>query len=163
MEQIISISQAVISGEKEKVVEIINTDPSVVNSFSEDGWTPLHLAAYFGQKEIASFLLEQGAEIHIRAKNENENTPLQAAIANKQSELVAFLIEKGSDVNAVQSGGWTGLHEAALLGNEEIIILLLENGANKMIKKNDGKTAYDIALEKGHESLLHHLQEEVSL
>ncbi|HDR3887094.1 TPA: ankyrin repeat domain-containing protein [Bacillus cereus] len=163
MEQIISISQAVISGEKEKVVEIINTDPSVVNSFSEDGWTPLHLAAYFGQKKIASFLLEQGAEIHIRAKNENENTPLQAAIANKQSELVAFLIEKGSDVNAVQSGGWTGLHEAALLGNEEIIILLLENGANKMIKKNDGKTAYDIALAKGHESLLHHLQEEVSL
>ena len=41
MEQIISISQAVIRGEKEKVVEIINTDPSVVNSFSEDGWTPL--------------------------------------------------------------------------------------------------------------------------
>ena len=48
----------------------------------------------------------------------------------------------------MQSGGWTGLHEAALLGNEEIIMLLLENGANKTIKKNDGKTAYDIALEK---------------
>ncbi|MED1410933.1 MULTISPECIES: ankyrin repeat domain-containing protein [Bacillus] len=163
MEQIILISQAIISGEKEKVVEIINSNQSIVNSYSEDGWTPLHLAAYFGQKEIASFLLEQGADIHIRAKNENENTPLQAAIANKQSELVAFLIEKGSDVNAAQSGGWTGLHEAALFGNEEIIILLLEKGANKMIKKNDGKTAYDIALEKGHESLLHHLQEEVSL
>ncbi|UYX55131.1 ankyrin repeat domain-containing protein [Bacillus thuringiensis] len=163
MEQIISVTQAVISGEKEKIVEIINEDRSIVNSYSEDGWTPLHLAAYFGQKEIASFLLEQGANIHIRAKNENENTPLQAAIANKQSELVAFLIEKGSDVNAVQSGGWTGLHEAALLGNEEIIILLLENRANKTIKKNDGKTAYDIALEKGHEHLLHHLQGEVSL
>ncbi|QWU45537.1 ankyrin repeat domain-containing protein [Bacillus sp. NP247] len=163
MEQIISVTQAVISGEKEKIVEIINEDRSIVNSYSEDGWTPLHLAAYFGQKEIASFLLEHGANIHIRAKNENENTPLQAAIANKQSELVAFLIEKGSDVNAVQSGGWTGLHEAALLGNEEIIILLLENRANKTIKKNDGKTAYDIALEKGHEHLLHHLQGEVSL
>ena len=46
---------------KEKVVEIINTDPSVVNSFSEDGWTPLHLAAYFGQKEIASFLFRTGS------------------------------------------------------------------------------------------------------
>ncbi|MFK4289479.1 ankyrin repeat domain-containing protein [Bacillus sp. RC250] len=163
MEQIISISQAVISGEKEKVVEIINTDPSFVNSFSEDGWTPLHLAAYFGQKEIASFLLEHGTNIHIRAKNENENTPLQAAIANKQIELVSFLIEKGSDVNAVQSGGWTGLHEAALLGNEDIITLLLEHGANKTTKKNAGKTAFDIAVEKGHEHLLHHLQEEVSL
>ncbi|GLV64452.1 hypothetical protein Bmyc01_31220 [Bacillus mycoides] len=163
MEQIISVTQAVISGEKEKIVEIISEDRSIVNSYSEDGWTPLHLAAYFGQKEIASFLLEHGANIHIRAKNENENTPLQAAIANKQIELVSFLIEKGSDVNAVQNGGWTGLHEAALLGNEDIITLLLEHGANKTTKKNDGKTAFDIAVEKGHEHLLHHLQEEVSL
>ncbi|HFJ9316942.1 hypothetical protein CN324_09330 [Bacillus anthracis] len=158
MESLQSITQAVISGNKEKVVGFIKTNPSAVNEFSEDGWTLLHLAAYFGQKEIASFLLESSADIHIRAKNENENTPLQAAIANKQSELVAFLIEKGSEVNVMQSGGWTGLHEAALLGNEEIIMLLLENGANKTIKKNDGKTAYDIALEKGHNHLLHYLQ-----
>ncbi|AIE79784.1 ankyrin [Bacillus cereus] len=141
MEILQSITQAVISGNKEKVVEFIKTNPSAVNEFSEDGWTLLHLAAYFGQKKLASFLLESGADIHIRAKNENENTPLQAAIANKQIELVAFLIEKGSDVNVIQSGGWTGLHEAALLGNEEIIVLLLKNGANKMIEKNDGKTA----------------------
>ncbi|MDA2164604.1 ankyrin repeat domain-containing protein [Bacillus cereus] len=157
MEILQSITQAVISRNKEKVVEFIKTNPSAVNEFSEDGWTLLHLAAYFGQKKLASFLLESGADIHIRAKNENENTPLQAAIANKQIELVTFLIEKGSDVNVIQSGGWTGLHEAALLGNEEIIVLLLKNGANKMIEKNDGKTAYDIALEKGHEHLLHYL------
>ena len=125
MEILQSITQAVISGNKEKVVEFIKTNPSAVNEFSEDGWTLLHLAAYFGQK-ASEFSLESGADIHIRAKNENENTPLQAAIANKQIELVAFLIEKGSDVNVIQSGGWTGLHEAALLGNEEIIVLLLK-------------------------------------
>ncbi|MBZ8120713.1 hypothetical protein CJ999_03880 [Bacillus thuringiensis] len=163
MKHLQSIAQAVISGNREKVVEFIKASPSIVNECSEDGWTPLHLAAYFGQKEIASFLLESGADIHSRAKNENENTPLQAAIANKQSELVTFLIEKGSDVNIMQSGGWTGLHEAALLGNEEIIMLLLKNGANKMIKKNDGKTAYEIALEKGYDHLLHHLKQEVNL
>lgn len=157
MEHLQSITEAIISCNKKKVEEFIKTNPSIVNEFSEDGWAPLHLAAYFGQEELASFLLESGADLHIRAKNENENTPLQAAIANKQIELVAFLIEKGSDVNVMQSGGWTGLHEAALLGNEEIIILLLKNGANKTIKKNDGKTAYDIALEKGYDHLLHHL------
>ncbi|MGN4443428.1 ankyrin repeat domain-containing protein [Bacillus cereus group sp. MYBK79-1] len=158
-----SIVQVVISGNKEEVVEFIKTNPSAVNEFSDDGWTLLHLAAYFGQKELASFLLESGADIHSRAKNKSENTPLQAAIANKQSEFVAFLIEKGSDVNVKQSGGWTGLHEAALLGSEEIVMLLLENGASKMIKKNDGKTAYDIALEKGYEHLLQHLKQEVNV
>ena len=50
MEILQSIAQAVISGNKEKVVEFIKTNPSAVNEFSEDGWTLLHLAAYFGQK-----------------------------------------------------------------------------------------------------------------
>ena len=76
---------------------------------------------------VQIYILEQ--------KNENENTPLQAAIANKQIELVAFLIEKGSDVNVIQSGGWTGLHRSSIIRNEEIIVLLLKNGANKMIEK----------------------------
>ena len=123
MEHLQSIAQAVISGNKEKVVKFIKAR-SIVNECSEDGWTPLHLAAYFGQKEIASFLLESGADIHSRAKTKMKIR--LAAIANKQSELVAFLIEKGLDVNIMQSGGWTGLHEAALLGNEEIIMLLLK-------------------------------------
>ena len=68
MERLQSIAQAVISGNKEKVVKFIKASPSIVNECSEDGWTPLHLAAYFGQKEIASFLLESGADIHSRAK-----------------------------------------------------------------------------------------------
>ncbi|KAA1807127.1 hypothetical protein FXB61_003719 [Bacillus cereus] len=87
MEHLQSIAQAVISGDKEKVVEFIKASPSIVNECSKDGWTPLHLAAYFGQKEIASFLLESGADIHSRAKNENENTPLQAAIATSKVNL----------------------------------------------------------------------------
>ena len=49
-------------------MEFIKASPSIVNECSKDGWTPLHLAAYFGQKEIASFLLESGADIHSRAK-----------------------------------------------------------------------------------------------
>ncbi|MBC6973252.1 ankyrin repeat domain-containing protein [Bacillus sp. Xin] len=155
MDSIVAITNAVINGEEEKVMGLINEDQDLVHSYSEDGWTPLHLAAYFGYREIANFLLKKGAHLHVKAKNQNENTPLQAAIANKKIELATFLIEQGADVNAIQSGGWTGLHEAALLGDEKIVALLIENGADKSIKKDDGKTAYDIALEKGHQHLLH--------
>lgn len=155
MNPIVVITNAVMNGEQEMVVELINKDQNLVHSYTEDGWTLLHLAAYFGHKEIANLLLENGANLHVKAKNQNENTPLQAAIANKKIELATFLIKQGSDVNAVQSGGWTGLHEAALLGDEKIVTLLIQNGADKSIKKNDGKTAYDIALEKGHQHLLY--------
>lgn len=68
MEQIISILQAVISGEKEKVVEIINTDPSVVNSFSEDGWTPLQAAIANKQSELVAFLIEKWIRCECCAK-----------------------------------------------------------------------------------------------
>ncbi|PFO77876.1 hypothetical protein COJ88_31710, partial [Bacillus cereus] len=44
MEHLQSIAQAVISGNKEKVVKFIKASPSIVNECSEDGWTPLHLA-----------------------------------------------------------------------------------------------------------------------
>ncbi len=141
MNSIVAITNAVMNGEEEKVVELINEDQDLVHSYSEDGWTPLHLAAYFGYREIANFLLNEGAHLHVKAKNQNENTPLQAAIANKKIELATFLIEQGADVNAVQSGGWTGLHEATLLGDKKIVALLIENGADKSIKKDDGKTA----------------------
>lgn len=51
MEHLQSIVQAVLSGHKEKVVEFIKASPSIVNECSEDGWTPLHLAAYFDRKK----------------------------------------------------------------------------------------------------------------
>ncbi|MDM5155210.1 ankyrin repeat domain-containing protein [Bacillus sp. DX1.1] len=158
MNQIATITNAVINGEYEKVSELVNKDQSLVDSFSEDGWTPLHLAAYFGHIEIASLLLEKGATLHVKEKNRNGNTPLQAAVANKKISLVEFLIDRGANINVTQSGGWTSLHEATLLGDEELVKLLIEKGADISIKRDDGKTAFDIALEKEHQHLLHLVQ-----
>ncbi|SDZ43165.1 ankyrin repeat domain-containing protein [Bacillus sp. 166amftsu] len=162
MNQIEKITNAAMNGDMPTIQEILNENPDLVNTFSQDGWTPLHLASYFGKEEAARLLLSLGADIHARAKNSNENMPLHAAVANKQVKLVELLIKNGADINAKQSGGWTSLHEAALLGNTEIVELLIKEGANIQLRKDDEKTPLDIALEKEQSEVVNLIKQHIN-
>lgn len=139
MEYIDQITNAAVNGESEEIKALLNKEPSLLNAFNSDGWTPLHLACYFGQMDSAKLLLSLGADVHIKAKNSNENMPLHAAVANKQIQAVDLLLTKGANVNAKQSGGWTSLHEASLLGDENMIKLLIEKVQISRYKKMMGK------------------------
>ena len=44
-----TVFEACAAGEVERVERLIASDRSAINGFSADGWTPLHLAAFFGQ------------------------------------------------------------------------------------------------------------------
>lgn len=154
MEHIDQITNAAVNGNREELKILLDKEPSLLNAFNSDGWTPLHLACYFGQVDSAKLLLSLGADIHVKAKNPNENMPLHAAVANKQIHAVDLLLNNGADVNAKQSGGWTSLHEASLLGDERMVKLLIENGADIEIKKDDGKTPLEVGKEKQQETVV---------
>jgi uncharacterized protein len=83
-----------------------------VNSYAYDGWTPLHLAAFFGHKEAASVLLDAGADVHAVSRNGLTNTPLHAATAGKHEEVAILLLEHGAKIDAVDAGGYTPLQIA---------------------------------------------------
>src|SRR6478609_3964276 len=51
-----------------------------VNEFAFDGWTPLHLAVFFGHTATAVRLLDAGAAVNAISRNSLRNTPLHAAI-----------------------------------------------------------------------------------
>ena len=90
-----------------------------------------------GYKDLANFLLENGADINVRDKD--GNTALMLAIINENTEIATFLIENGADVNAKTDSGETVLMVAAR--NYEDAIFFIESGAD--INSNDtcGKTA----------------------
>jgi uncharacterized protein len=75
----LSIFEACAAGEMERVERLVAEDRAAINSYSADGWTPLHLAAFFGHAKIAEMLLAQDANATARSRNANGNTPLHAA------------------------------------------------------------------------------------
>lgn len=135
-------------GETERCRELLRADEVMLNMNSPDGWTPLHLAAFFGHLETAEMLLAMGADVAARSANQMHNTPLHAAAAGKHLEICAALIAKGSDVNATQHGGYTPLHAAAANGDIDLLRLLLAHEAKPNVKSEKGDTPLDMARQR---------------
>ena len=99
---------------------------------------------------IARLLVEKGADIE--AKDNYRWTALQGA-AEKGNEVVArLLVEKGADIEN-EGFRWTdGAAYGSRVGNEAVARLLVENGANIEATTSDGRTALQVAVEKGNET-----------
>jgi uncharacterized protein len=153
------MAQAAASGDLETVVELLKSDPVLVHSHSRDGWTPLHLAAHFGHRQVAEALLAYGADVHARASNDLGTTPLLWAVMGQDSAVVTLLLDHGADVNDATTAGSTPLHKAAVLGNAALVGLLLARGANVNARNSGGQTPLTHALFKGHEAVAMLLQQ----
>src|SRR5208282_6605082 len=79
----LAVFAAAILGDTEQLTELLAANRSLVGLLSNDGWTPLHLAAFFGKTEAARLLLNKGAIVTARSTNQMENMPLHAAAASR--------------------------------------------------------------------------------
>ena len=128
----VNLFEAAALGLGDQASEIIGRDPAQVNAHSHDGWTALHLAAFFGHRDLAEMLLDHGADVNSRSKSERfarANTPLHAAAANRQVDVAALLLERGADITARDVSGFTPLALAANSRSDRLMLLLLERGA----------------------------------
>ena len=156
---LLDIFTAAAAGMTDAALNELNRDPALIGAHSTDGWTPLHLAAFFGRRDLAQSLIERGAEVDARSTNAMKNTPLHAATAGRKTELVKLLLEEGADPNARQEGGWTPLHGAAQNGDREIVEVLLAHHADLRARADNNQGPLDLALQKGHEDLAAMLQQ----
>jgi ankyrin repeat protein len=144
----LSIFEACAAGELERVERLVNA--GTVNEYSADGWTPLHLAAFFGHTKVAEHLLSHDADVTARSRNPNGNTPLHAALAGNHKFVAGLLIGRGADVNAPDAAGWRPLHLAAANNNLDAIKALIAQGADVTAANGEGKTPLSLAQEKNH-------------
>jgi ankyrin repeat protein len=141
--------EAAALGDAQRMKDEIARDPAFARARSPGGGTPLHLAAFAGNLDVARVLLDAGAEVNARAENEFKNTPLQVTTLTGQVEVARLLLSRGADPKAKQEGGFTALHEAAISGNKKLLALLLDAGADPKAAADDGRTPIDVAKEKG--------------
>ena len=153
------VFSASVAGNAERLSELLAHDLSLATSYSADGWTPLHLAAFFGSRGAAEALIAAGANSNARSRNVMQNAPLHAAAAGKSLEVARMLLANGADVNAMQEGGWTALHAAAQNGDAEMALLLISFGARVKATANNGQTPLDLALTGGRAEMVNLLDE----
>jgi uncharacterized protein len=146
----LTIFEACAAGEVERFEALMRSENSPINQFSADGWSPLHLAAYFGHKKIAEILLAQGADVTARSRNSTGNTALHAALAGNHKLVAGLLLGHGADVNAADAAGWRPLHLAAANNNIDVMSALIAQGADVAAPNGEGQTALSIAQEHNH-------------
>lgn len=118
----------------------------------EQGTPELKKAIDNNQDDHAKQLIESG--IDVNAANPAGVTPLMNAAGLGKKELVELLIKRGANVNAKTNSNYTALMSAAMSGQDEVTTILLDAGADPTVKDTvTGKSAADIAKEKGHKEL----------
>jgi ankyrin repeat protein len=150
----LDVFAACIAGAEQRVMELTGTDRELIQSYSQDGWTPLHLACFFNHPAVAEALILSGADVQARSRNAMQNAPLHAAAAGRSRDSVRILLEHGADVNAQQEGGWTALHAASQNGDVEMVQLLIASGAHVRTRAANNQNALDLALTKGHQAVV---------
>ena len=157
----LSIHSAAAVGDLDRVQTLIEGWSGWLNAVGLDGFTPLHLAAYFGQEEAAIWLIENGADVKAIAQNQMGISATHAAAACGAHPILAALLAHGADVDAQQQGGYTILHQAAHRNDIEMLNLCFQYGANGMLANDTGQTALDIAREDGHHEAIARVEKEL--
>jgi len=144
------LSDAAQSGDLARLRALLDHNRSFASMPDEQGYTPLHYAAYFGHLEAARYLLGIGAELTAITLDPLRSQPLHAAASSGNAGVAALLLESGADPNVEQTGQWTPLHSAAAGGHAAIVSMLLGRGADALRKSASGATPRDLAAERGH-------------
>jgi ankyrin repeat protein len=145
----LTLFEASAAGEFDRAERLIESG-APVNAFSGDGWTPLHLAAFFGHQKVAELLLGHAADVTALSRNANGNTPLHAALASNQKMVAGLLLGSGADINAADAGGWRPLHLAAANNNLETMKALIAQGADVEVTNHAGQTPLALAQGRSH-------------
>lgn len=156
---------AVASADIEAVKLLLDAGAKPDNPRDSNGSTPLHYALGTAPLEIAALLLDRGADARVLGdggKTTLHSLALQALPPAPQRALqivlAARLLQQGVALDAVMTQGSSALLVAAATGNLELTSLLLERGANPLLRNKRGEDALSSARQRGHAAVVERLQ-----
>ncbi len=148
--QEVSIFDIARTGTLEQLKSAVKKDANSINKTSKEGYSPLTLACYYGNNEVAKYLIKNVKDVNSKS---GYGTPLMAATVKRNVELVKLLLEYKANPNAVDQNGSTALHFSVIFSYEEIIKLLMAAKADITLKDNRGNSPLDYANITGNEKI----------
>ena len=142
-------------GTADQAKETLKKNINAFKTVNDEGFSPLTLACYRGNNEVAKLLIDNGSDINQKS---TMGTPLMAAVVKGNIEIAKILIAKKANLNETDSNGTTPLMYAVQFQNEEFIKLLLLNKADKTKSDKNGKTAFEYAVFAKNEQIINLLK-----
>ena len=146
------IHKAAGQGDLDKVKEILEKNPELLDGEDVQGNTPLTLAANSGRKEVVEYLITKGADLN--STNTYKYTPLHYSILRRHIGIAGMLVEAGADVNVPNVWGYTPLHTCAGRNFLKEAKFLVENKAAIDSKNEVGETALFSAVKFEHKNMI---------
>lgn len=150
-----SIFDIARSGTVIEVQELMKQNPDIINQTNDNGFSPLILACYRGNTEVAKFLIDHVKDVNYRSQ---EGTALAGLAVKYNRDLVERLLKKNADPNIADSTGVTPLFWAVKFGNKELVELLLKYKADKTKKNSMGVTPFEYALKTENKEIINLLK-----
>ncbi len=150
-----SIFDIARSGTVAEVKELMKKNPEIINQTNENGFSPLILACYRGNTEVAQYLIDHVKDVNYKSR---EGTALAGLAVKYNRDLVERLLKKNADPNIADDTGYTPLFWAVKFGNTELVELLLTYKADKTRKDSMGMTPFEYALKTDHKEIINLLK-----
>lgn len=138
-------------GSLNEIKTLVDENPTLVNSVSEQGFSPILLAVYYENEAVAKYLIEAGANVNTDSPF---GTPLMAAVVKGNQELVELILAQNPNVNAVDQNGVNAIIYAVMFEQTEIIKKLLETDVDLNHKDKKGKSALDYTEASENETII---------
>jgi ankyrin repeat protein len=139
------LTDAIWSDSRDEAISLI-TSGLDLNDCDRNLVTPLMMAVMQEDVELAEMMIEHGA----RPRRMGTRSPLDEAVNKDNADLVLLMIKAGAPVNEIGYEGYTPLTRAARFGLEDVMGVLLKEGAEPEAVDGNGHTAHQLTVEHGH-------------
>lgn len=154
----LSLAEVVKKNKMDLFEQMIQDDNQDLNEQDREGFTALMYAALKGNEKVVRKLIEKKAEIN--QINANGDNALMFSILYNYPAISKLLILSGIHLNKQNNQGKTPLMAASFKGDGELVLLMIERGADPFLRDENYETAIDKARIRGYTLLANRMIKE---